>query len=473
MKNIIGREKEINRLNRVLDENEAQLVIVYGRRRVGKTYLINEYFDDNFDFRFTGSFDQSTTNQLKNFKMELKRYSGKDIAEIKDWTEAFFALRDYLEGLGNDRKHIVFFDEMPWMDRQKSGFLPAFEWFWNSWGSSRKNLVFIVCGSATSWMTEKIDKNKGGLFNRHTCRLYLEPFSLLETEKYLESRNIFWSRYDITQCYMIMGGIPYYLRLLNRELSLNENIDQLFFSKKAELWNEFDLLYHTLFSNSEPYIRIVEVLSKKRYGLKREEIIKSTALPGNGVLSKMLSNLENSGFIRIHNTFGNKKKERRYQLCDYFTVFYFRFIKDNYGKEEHFWSNMTDNPSRTAWTGLTFEQVCNDHVAQIKHKLEIAGVLSEVSSWKKDGSSDDGAQIDLIIDRRDRVINLCEIKFTTKEFEISKDYDLNLKNKVELFKESTGTKSTLQLTMITTYGIKRNKYSNYVSKEICLDDLFC
>ena len=473
MKNIIGREKEINRLNRVLDENEAQLVIVYGRRRVGKTYLINEYFDDNFDFRFTGSFDQSTTNQLKNFKMELKRYSGKDIAEIKDWTEAFFALRDYLEGLGNDRKHIVFFDEMPWMDRQKSGFLPAFEWFWNSWGSSRKNLVFIVCGSATSWMTEKIDKNKGGLFNRHTCRLYLEPFSLLETEKYLESRNIFWSRYDITQCYMIMGGIPYYLRLLNRELSLNENINQLFFSKKAELWNEFDLLYHTLFSNSEPYIRIVEVLSKKRYGLKREEIIKSTALPGNGVLSKMLSNLENSGFIRIHNTFGNKKKERRYQLCDYFTVFYFRFIKDNYGKEEHFWSNMTDNPSRTAWTGLTFEQVCNDHVAQIKHKLEIAGVLSEVSSWKKDGSSDDGAQIDLIIDRRDRVINLCEIKFTTKEFEISKDYDLNLKNKVELFKESTGTKSTLQLTMITTYGIKRNKYSNYVSKEICLDDLFC
>ena len=473
MKSIIGREKEINRLNRVLDENEAQLVIVYGRRRVGKTYLINEYFDENFDFRFTGSFDQSTTNQLKNFKMELKRYSGKDIAEIKDWTEAFFALRDYLEGLGNDRKHIVFFDEMPWMDRQKSGFLPAFEWFWNSWGSSRKNLVFIVCGSATSWMTEKIDKNKGGLFNRHTCRLYLEPFSLLETEKYLESRNIFWSRYDITQCYMIMGGIPYYLRLLNRELSLNENIDQLFFSKKAELWNEFDLLYHTLFSNSEPYIRIVEVLSKKRYGLKREEIIKSTALPGNGVLSKMLSNLENSGFIRIHNTFGNKKKERRYQLCDYFTVFYFRFIKDNYGKEEHFWSNMTDNPSRTAWTGLTFEQVCNDHVAQIKHKLEIAGVLSEVSSWKKDGSSDDGAQIDLIIDRRDRVINLCEIKFTTKEFEISKDYDLNLKNKVELFKESTGTKSTLQLTMITTYGIKRNKYSNYVSKEICLDDLFC
>lgn len=241
MENIIGREREIKRLNRAMEEKDAQLIIVYGRRRVGKTYLINEYFNGNFDFKFTGSFDQSTTEQLRNFRLELSRYSGENINSIKDWTEAFFALRDYLEKNAK-KKQIVFFDEMPWMDRQKSGFLPAFEWFWNSWGSARKNLVFIVCGSAASWLTEKIEKNKGGLFNRHTCRLYLEPFNLCETEKYLESRNVFWSRYDITQCYMIMGGIPYYLRLLDREQTLNENIDNLFFSRRSELWNEFEML---------------------------------------------------------------------------------------------------------------------------------------------------------------------------------------------------------------------------------------
>ncbi len=473
MENIIGREKEIKRLDRAMEENEAQLIIVYGRRRVGKTFLINEYFNGKFDFKFTGAFDQSTKEQLKNFKLELKRYAVKEIVDIKDWTEAFFALRDCLEESDKKEKQVVFFDEMPWMDRQKSGFLPAFEWFWNSWGSARKNLVFIVCGSAASWMTEKIDKNKGGLFNRHTCRLYLEPFDLHDTEKYLESRNIYWSRYDITLCYMIMGGIPYYLRLLDRESTLNENIDKLFFNKRSELWNEFSLLYHTLFSNSEPYIRIVEELSKKRSGLKREEIVNNTGLPSNGVLSKMLLNLENSGFICISEAFGGKKTERRYRLCDYYTLFYFRFIKNNYGKDEQYWSNMTDNPAKNAWTGLTFEHVCFDHINQIKHTLEIAGVKADVSSWQIKGTENEpGAQIDMVIDRRDKVINLCEIKFSGSEFEIDKDYDLQLKNKVAAFMKDTKTKCTIQLTLITTYGLVRNKYSNYVSKEVCLENLF-
>ena len=473
MENIIGREKEIKRLNRAMEENEAQLIIVYGRRRVGKTYLINEYFDGKFDFKFTGSFDQSTASQLKNFEFELKHYAGKKIGKLKDWTEAFFALREYLEENNTQEKQIVFFDEMPWMDRQKSGFLAAFEWFWNSWGSVRKNLVFIVCGSAASWLTEKIEKNKGGLFNRHTCRLYLEPFSLCETEKYLESRDIHWSRYDIAQCYMIMGGIPYYLRLLDRENTLNENIDNLFFSKKSELWNEFDLLFNTLFSNSETYIRIVEELSKKRYGLRREEIVKKTGLASNGVLTKMLTHLEHSGFICVSNAFGNKKQERKFQICDYYSLFYFRFIKNNYGKDERYWSNMTDNPARNAWTGLTFERVCIDHISQIKQKLGISGVMSDISSWERRGTTDEaGAQIDLVIDRRDKVINLCEIKFSGKEYEITHEYDMQLKNKVEAFREDTKTKSTLQLTMVTTYGLNRNKYSNFVSKVVCLDDLF-
>jgi len=473
MNNLIGREKEIRRLNRALEEREAQLIIVYGRRRVGKTFLINEYFGGDFSFKFTGAFGESKKVQLKNFVLELNRQAMTKYDVPQDWSDAFALLRDYLESKDKEKKQVVFFDEMPWMDRQKSGFLPAFEWFWNSWGSSRENLVFIVCGSATSWMIDKLDNNKGGLFNRQTCRLYLEPFNLHDTELYLKSRDIYWSRYDITVCYMIMGGIPYYLKLLDRSLSLNENIDALFFKKRSELWDEFEHLYNTLFSNSDNYIRIVEALSKKRSGLTRNEISKASGVAANGVLSKMLTDLINSGFVRINDIFGRKKRDIIYQLSDYYSLFYFRFIKDNYGKDEHLWSNSNDNPARRSWEGLTFEQICKDHIQQIKNKIGIAGVMTEISSWSKQGNDEeDGVQIDLLIDRRDRVINLCEIQFSGAQFEIKKEYDIKLKNKVEVFRETTKTNKTIQMTMITTYGIKKNMYSNYVGKEITLDDLF-
>ncbi|MBR5422069.1 MAG: ATP-binding protein [Lachnospiraceae bacterium] len=473
MKNIIGRENEIRRLDRAMAEKEAQLIVVYGRRRVGKTFLIDEYFSGDFAFKFTGSEKQKNREQLKNFILELSAAAYTELDVPGDWTEAFFALRGYLESLKGESKRVVFLDELPWMDKQNSGFLNAFEWFWNSWGASQKDLIFIVCGSATSWMVEKLDENKGGLFNRQTCRLYLEPFDLNNTELYLHSRNIFWSRYDIVQVYMIMGGIPFYLRLLDSELSLNENIDRIFFRKRAELWNEFEHLYHTLFSNSEQYIKIAAALSEKRSGLNRAEIVKKTGLPANGNLSKMLSNMEKSGFVRINPKYGNRKREMQYQLSDYYSLFYFRFIKENYGKDEHFWSNTNDNPARRAWAGLTFEQVCKDHIDQIKQKLGITGVLTEISAWSNPGNDqENGAQIDLVIDRRDRVINLCEIKFSEHEYEIDKDYDRSLKNKAAVFRDVTKSKKTIIMTMITTYGIKKNMYSNFVGKEVCMDDLF-
>ncbi|MBR4145932.1 MAG: ATP-binding protein [Lachnospiraceae bacterium] len=473
MERLIGREQEIKRLDKALQETESQLIVVYGRRRVGKTFLINEYFDNKFTFKFTGSEKQANKEQLKNFSLLLNDTAHTTFPVPKDWTEAFFYLRKYLETTESDKKQVVFFDEMPWMDKQRSGFLPAFEWFWNDWGASRKNLVFIVCGSAASWISDKIEQNKGGLFNRQTCRLCLEPFDLRHTEEYLKSRDIYWSRYDIAQCYMIMGGIPFYLRLLDKELSLNENIDSIFFRKRAELWNEFEHLYKTLFSNSDQYIKVVEALSKKRKGLSREEIIKATGLPANGVLTKMLSNLEKSGFIRINDMFGLKTRDKLYQLSDYYSLFYLKFIKNNYGNDEHFWSNMNDNPARNAWSGLTFEQVCKDHIGQIKQKLGIAGVYSSVSVWNAQGKeAEKGAQIDMVIDRRDRVINLCEIKFSTQPFEIQKEDDENLKDKINAFKCKTKTTKTLTVTMITTFGVKKNKYSNYFGKEVVLDDLF-
>lgn len=324
-------------------------------------------------------------------------------------------------------------------------------------------------------MVDHFANNKGGLFNRQTCKLVLKPFTLHETEEFLNSRGILWSRYEIAECYMIMGGIPYYLRLLNNRQSLSQNIDRLFFSSNGELHDEFQNLYRTLFSDSENYIKVVQALSTRNSGLSRKEISGKTGLPQNGILTDILRNLFSSGFIRISNFYHQKKKDALYQLSDYYTAFYFHFIKDKTGMDEHYWSNTTDNPARRAWAGLTFEQLCKDHIPQIKHKLGISGVLSEESVWYVQGNEEEGitgTQIDLIIDRRDMVTNLCEMKFSINEYVIDKNYDAVLRNKIDTFRRLTNTRKSLSLTMITTCGVKQNKYSSLVQSQVTLDDLF-
>ena len=472
---MIGREAEKERLQRCVNMEQAQLIIVYGRRRVGKTFLIRQFFHDQFVFQLTGAYEQPRLVQLRNFAYELKQLTGIKQKVPSDWIEAFQMFRDALSALPKDRKNVVFFDEMPWLDTQRSGFLPAFEWFWNGWGASQDNLVMIVCGSATSWMVEHIAENKGGLFSRQTCRIFLKPFSLRETEQYLESRGINWDRYHIAETYMVLGGIPYYLSLLRPELSFHDNIDALFFSKDAELWDEFGHLYRTLFKNSELYISVVEALSRKRGGLTRAETAKNAGISLNGNLSKVLKDLEYSGFVRQNPFYGKKKAEARYQLCDYYSLFYFRFLKDRSGKDQHFWKNAMEHPSRYAWAGLTFELLCMDHIAYIKQKLGISGVLTEESSWYCKGNEDSGlpgAQIGLILERRDRVINLCEIKYSINPYVIDRETDLSLRNKADVFRRSTQCNKTIQITMITTFGLQPNRYSQFINSQVVLEDLF-
>jgi len=472
---IIGRIKELERLDECMVSDRAQLIIVYGRRRVGKTFLINEYFNNSFAFKLTGTFGKGREVQLENFASELKRKTRKKHDTPNNWREAFEGLRDYLEALSEDEKQIVFFDEMPWLDNQKGEFLSTFEWFWNDWASTRDNLVFIACGSATSWMDEKIANNKGGLFNRQTCKLFLKPFKLYEVEAFLQNKNIRWSKYDIIRCYMIMGGIPYYLSLLSSKLTFSQNIDRLFFSEDGELWDEFEHLYNTLFSNSESYIEVVEALSTKRYGLTRGEIVEKTKLKNNGDLTKILNDLILSGFVRASRFYKKKKKDACFQLRDYYTAFYFHYIRDNYGKDEHYWSNSTNDRSRMVWEGLAFEQVCKDHIMAIKHKLGIPGILTEESSWfvrgdKKKGIQ--GAQIDLLISRSDKVVTICEMKFSNAQYTINEKTDIDLRNKVDAFINATDCKETVQLVLITPHGVKDNEYSSVIQNQVKMTDLF-
>ncbi len=469
---VIGREYETKMLLRAYDSTSSQLVIISGRRRVGKTYLVNNLFNDKFVFKLTGSFSENKEIQLNNFSIELAKRSNNDIRKYKSWGEAFHALEDYLNSINSNDKLVVFFDEMPWLDNQKSGFLSAFEYFWNSYGYAKDNLMFIVCGSSTSWISDKILKNKGGLFNRYTLQLFLKPFTLKETKEFLLSKNIFWSNYDIAQTYMIMGGIPFYLMQIDESLTLGENIDNMFFKKQGLLWNEFNNLYRTLFNNNNNYIKIVEALANKKSGLSRLEICKATNLAPNGMMTKMLSDLIDSYFITAMDSYKDRK-ENIYRLTDFYTLFYFKFIKNYYSQDEHFWANSFDDPSRKVWLGLSFELLCFLHLDEIKKALGISGVSTKVYSYYKLGDkSTKGVLIDLIIDRKDKVLELVEIKYCAGEFEIDKQYDLNLRNKITALNALTKGKKSIRLVFITTYGVKKNEYSNIVNKSILIDDLF-
>ncbi len=478
MDKLIGRKAEQKQVLECLESNKSELVSVYGRRRVGKTYLIKQTFNEEFDFWFTGIYEATRIQHLTQFQKALYEKNGLKIPKIKDWFEAFDALKNYLLSL-NKEKVVVFLDELPWMDTAKGNFLSAFSYFWNMWPSNKTLLKLYVCGSATTWMINKFVGDKGGLYGRVTCSIYLAPFNLGETEEFLrEIKQIELNRHQILEVYMILGGIPYYLDMLRKDLPLSKNIDNLFFKENANLKTEYEFLFRSLFKNSKSYKKVVETLSTKLKGLTREEIIEATKIKDGGTLSEILTNLCMCDFIREYNAIGKEQRNSLFQLTDLFSLFYLNFVEKGNSQDENYWSNIAFSGEKNAWAGYSFEQVCFHHIKQIKTKLSILGVLSNIYSWSSkafvdsDGTKWAGGQIDLLIDRKDEVINICEIKYASDKYEITDAYEKKLRERASLFKKITNTKKALQHTFITTYGIKQNIHSGLVQSEITMDDLF-
>jgi len=470
MNTIIGRTEHKAKLDAYISGNSSEFIVIYGRRRVGKTFLIREYLGSKFDFHITGLANAGMKEQLINFHAAIQKYSRKKEPFADTWYNAFQQLIYLLEHATSTRK-IIFIDELPWLDTPKSGFLSALEHFWNHWASARNDVLLIVCGSATSWITSKLLNNKGGLHNRVTRKISIAPFTLKECEEYLKSKNIIFNRYQIVECYMILGGIPFYMSLLEKGKSLAQNIDNLFFNESGELRNEFNNLYASLFKNQENYVKVVEALAKKAMGLSRDEIIKLTKLSDGGSLTKILQELEECKFIRKYNAFNKKTKDGLYQLTDFYTLFYFKYIQKNEYNDSHFWSASIDSAKHRAWCGYAFEQVCLEHIEQMKRKLGISGVQCKTASWRS-SSVETGAQIDLLIERKDQVINLCEMKYSTDAFLIDKSYDLILRKKISAFRLESKTRKAIHLTMVTTYGLKQNEYAGMIQNQIVMDDFF-
>ncbi len=471
---LIGREAEMGELAHCKQSDRSELVIVYGRRRVGKTFLIEQYFEKTFDFWYVGVHGLNTKNQLRRFAKTLKGYSHKSSYKFGDWFDAFDALQDYLATLPDDRKKTVFIDEMPWMDTGRSDFVVALENFWNGWAMSQENVMLIATGSATSWMRDKLVSNQGGLHARITCQIHLSPFSLLETELYMRSRGVAWDRYQLLQAYMLLGGVPYYYSILDPHLSIAQNINNLCFKADGRLRMEFNDLYNSLFSNYELYINTVKCLAKNRHGMTYQELSKALKMEG-GKLSKVLTNLERSDFIERWPHFGKTKKMEVYRLIDFYTLFYYKFIESNVTKDEQWWTNHMSSQSVMSWMGISFELICLRHHKQIKQALGISGMATAVYTWQCKANKEeniDGAQIDMIIERADRMIHLCELKFSEGAYRITADYEKRLRDRMETFRYITKTKKALVHTFVTTYGVVDGKHHSIVHSEVTMNDLF-
>ncbi|MDR1832866.1 MAG: AAA family ATPase [Fusobacteriaceae bacterium] len=471
---IIGRKQEIKALTSYMESGKPEFLAVYGRRRVGKTFLIKEFFRNRFAFYCTGRFDGSKEEQLQMFNIALNKYGKTPYPQKNDWLESFLQLEQLIKTAKSPGRKVIFIDEMPWLDTRASGFLSALEYFWNSFASARPDVFLIACGSATSWIVKKLFENTGGLFNRVTRRMALKPFTLAECEAFFHSRHIVLNRYQIVEAYMIFGGIPFYLDQFRPDYGLAQNVDFLCFGENAPLKDEYQVLYKTLFKNDENHRKIVTALAGKLSGLPREEIVSVANLPDGGTLTKVLDELESSGFIRKYHGYAKKSRGALYQLTDPFTLFWRRFLAEGGNNDAAFWAKSLSAGSQNAWRGYAFELVCLAHEEQIRKALGIAGVVANTSAWRSNGNGDyaPGAQIDLVIDRADHIINLCEIKYALREFAIDKSYAERLEAKIRAFAEETKTRKGLHMTFVTTYGVKRNQYAYLAQSEVTMQDLF-
>lgn len=469
---LIGREEEIYQLEEAYSSTESEFVAIYGRRRIGKTYLVREVLQDRFTFFHAGVSKLPAKGQLQAFYNSLVNHGFNPSRIPKNWLEAFQYLSNYLINRKEKRK-VVFLDELPWMDTSKSDFLPAFEHFWNGWASTRKDILLIICGSATSWIIKNIVNNHGGLHNRLSRNIRLQQFTLNECEKYAKSLQMRMTRSQIIEAYMIFGGVPYYWSKLDYRFSLAQNIDRMFFSDNAIFKNEFNALYASLFKRPEPYLKIISALGKKKIGMTLEEISDATKLSRNGSLTKYLTDLEACGFIRLYSSYGNRIKGAVYQLIDNYTLFYYRFLSSKKITDEGYWSKIQTSSTYSNWCGLSFERVCLLHIKQIKKALGIDGILSNEFSWRTPPYADlPGVEIDLLIERADKVFNLCEMKFTKNPFTIDKKYAAVLQNKVSRLRDVTNTRNSIFLTMISASGLTANEYANEIQNILTAGALF-
>lgn len=474
--NVVGRDAETKAMQALLKDDKAHMLALIGRRRVGKTFLIRNAYKENIVFELTGLKDGTLEQHLLNFTFQFNRYFPQmtPLTGITEWLTAFHKITEELDKLQKETKPVLFFDELPWIASKRSGFIEALAHWWNNW-ASQQNILLVVCGSAAAWMIDHVVNAKGGLHNRITKLITLEPFSLSETKQFLTSKQIKMSDYQIVQLYMVLGGIPHYLEQVQKGKSATQNIQEICFNRDGLLRTEFDSLYSALFDNATNHIEVIKALASKSKGLDRQEILSKTKMKDGGWFSKLLAELEASGFIASLQPLENKIKNKLFRLTDEFTLFYLAFMSGKRKTDENYWIRLNQTQEYKIWAGYAFENLCAKHIVEIKSALGISGIQCEVNSYlhRKNNNYHKGFQIDLLIDRRDDVLTICEMKFYSDEYRITSDYAKKIHTRKEGLKALTSPKKHVEVVFISSFGLVNNEQKNdYVDHDLSMDILF-
>lgn len=470
---MIGREVETRIFRKAYASETSEFVAVYGRRRIGKTFLVNEVFNYRFAFHAAGIEGGVKNEQLKAFREALKHQGHPKCPRLTSWIAAFSELETLIESLPQGRK-VIFLDELPWFDTPCSGFLKAFENFWNGWATSRRDVLLVICGSATTWITEKVLRARGGLHNRVTRQIPLFPFTLAECEKYAEYRHLGMDRRQLLECYMALGGVAYYWTLLEEGLSAEQNFDRLFFGASDEMRHEFDRLFASLFRRAERHVEVVRLLGTNKGGMTRDELLSGLGATSGSEISKCLGELVDCGFVRQYNMPARLRRGAVYQLVDPYVLFYFECIVPWRGNDPHHWTANGRSPAVAGWRGRAFERVCFAHIPQIRRALGISGVETDVYAWRwrSNDSEERGVQIDMLFDRADRIVDICEIKYSDDAYRLDKDEYERIRHRAAVFARESGCRKAVHTVLIASSGVSASKYLGNITQTVSGIDLF-
>lgn len=491
---MIGRKKELALLNSLCEEEKSKLVVVHGRRRIGKTFLVDYMFQthrkDCLFFKFTGSADQNSSVQKDYFVEAIYEWFKVEPSKpIEKWHEVFIFLKRTIEAEIKEKNHqgkvIVFIDEVAWIDKHnKAGFLSAFGHFYNTYIEKNNNLIVILCGSNASWIKNKILKDTSGpLYHRVDVEIPLYPFDLQETKEYLIKEK----RFDIddksvVDIYMILGGVAKYLSYLDSKLSIAQNINKLFFSLHAPLYSEYEALFKSLFyDKSSNHRKIMDLLISKQSGFEMMEIEKLLKEIKSSTLRVNIEELIDTGFIKPIARYAHASRNTKYIACDPLCNFFIKWVqplsKNDIASLIDYFETKSTSHDYIIWQGFAFEMVM---ISNIELYLKARGLSSGVKSigyWDYTTQSEDesGAQIDILIEYIGNTYDIVECKYYNDEFIIDKAYAKNIQNKKEMFIKYgiKNKKFDLKVVMLTTYGTKINQYYNQVpiAKDVKLGDL--
>jgi AAA+ ATPase superfamily predicted ATPase len=478
-RNVVARDRELKIFHQVEQSRKSECLAVYGRRRIGKTYLIDETFNNHpFYFSFTGTKNSPHKKQIKKFMRKLVRLARKMKVTIpkraSDWDEALDILFQVVERAKTDptQKKIIFFDELPWLCSHKSGFLEALDYFWNDNLSKRRDSILIVCGSAAAWMIKQILNEKGGFHNRVTkSPIAMRPFTMKETKEYLHFRQITsLSDKQIVEIYMVTGGVAHYLDQLNPGESATQFINNNFFGTHGELRKEFSRLFKSLFDEYRKHVAVIRALADHPSGYTHHELLTALQLPSGGTFSEVLEELQESHFIQFNPKLGNKKKEGVYRLIDEYTLFYLKWVEPlgKNHRDNTYWNSQFGKRGYFTWLGHAFENVCFKHSEQIKADLGISGITANVFGYR--GKT----QMDMLIDRKDDTINLCEMKYTGSVFKLTAKEAKNIQDRKDELLSLVKTGTSVIVTLVTPLPVSNTvaHYTGLIDGQVNLDAFF-